>query len=108
MDYLQFQFGGIRPTLTTITLPTVTINGKEFNSETPGYRDRLDWKDWGQVCDFAICTPKVTAQGFSEQERPETRKTEVRFAILRFVPRKAPRKYLLISHQLPASQLTSN
>ena len=41
MYYVQLQFGGPRPVLTAITLPTVKTDQGEFRPEVPGYRDRL-------------------------------------------------------------------
>jgi hypothetical protein len=41
MDYLQFQFGGLRPMLTAITLPTVELDAEVFGPHSSGYRDRL-------------------------------------------------------------------
>jgi hypothetical protein len=41
MDYVQLQFGGLRPVLTAVTLPKVRVGDKEFSSATPGYRDSL-------------------------------------------------------------------
>jgi hypothetical protein len=38
-DYIQLRFDG--PTLTTYTLPTLTLNGIKYNFVTSGYRDAL-------------------------------------------------------------------
>jgi hypothetical protein len=41
MDYVQLQFGGLRPMLTAITLPTVEVDNGIFGPHSSGYRDRL-------------------------------------------------------------------
>ncbi|WP_018130076.1 hypothetical protein [Effusibacillus pohliae] len=38
-DYIQLRFDG--PTLTTFTLPVVTLNATSYDIKTPGYRDAL-------------------------------------------------------------------
>jgi hypothetical protein len=38
-DYVQLQFDG--PTITAVTLPSVSNSGKVFAPESPGWRDQL-------------------------------------------------------------------